>query len=91
MSCAQLPVFDLSFLSSGKHPSTKFFQDLNEACKANGFFQIINHGVPVRLQESILDIAKRFYALPLESKEKLSLSHSLNRLGKIETFHFNVI
>ena len=86
MSHTSLPVFDLSFISSGEEPPTDLLQRMNKACRGNGFFQIVNHGVPISLQEIMLDVTREFYALSLESKEELSLSYSYKRRGKVRNF-----
>lgn len=43
---------------------------VREACLAKGFFQIVNHGVPEKLQEAMFEQSKDFFSLPLEQKEK---------------------
>lgn len=83
MSLALLPIFDLSFLASDTQPSAELLQRVDKACRGNGFFQILNHGVPVSLQQDMMDVTQKLYSLPLESKMRLSLSSSHKRRGKI--------
>ncbi|KAI3753923.1 hypothetical protein L2E82_25988 [Cichorium intybus] len=47
------------------------------ACKW-GFFQIVNHGVPIRVLEDVKDATHKFYALPAEEKQKYSKEWSVS-------------
>nr|GLL32570.1 feruloyl CoA ortho-hydroxylase 2-like [Ipomoea trifida] len=47
-----------------------------EAAEEWGFFQIINHGVPVELLESLKAATYRFFRLPVEEKRKYSKANS---------------
>ncbi|TMW82719.1 hypothetical protein EJD97_005150 [Solanum chilense] len=52
------------------------FDDLNvkksiqEAARKWGFFQIINHGIPIEVLEDLKDAAHKFFELPAEEKVK---------------------
>ncbi|KAG5578449.1 hypothetical protein H5410_058583 [Solanum commersonii] len=52
------------------------FDDLNveksiqEAASKWGFFQIINHGIPIEVLENLKDAAHKFFELPAEEKVK---------------------
>ena len=83
MSLALLPTFDLSFLAFGTHPSPELLQGEDKACRGNGFFQVLNYGVAVSLQQNMMDVTRKLYSLPLKSKMKLSLSSFHKRRGKI--------
>jgi isopenicillin N synthase-like dioxygenase len=39
---------------------------IRETCKNTGFFYVKNHGVPEDLQQSIMESAEQFFALPRE-------------------------
>lgn len=43
---------------------------IRQACERFGFFQLINHDVPVELQHQVIDKCKELFKLPLEIKEK---------------------
>ncbi|KAJ8623171.1 hypothetical protein MRB53_031700 [Persea americana] len=47
---------------------------LAAACEEWGFFQVVNHGINTRLLESIQKVAKEFFMLPLEEKEKYPMA-----------------
>lgn len=49
---------------------------VRKSCLYNGFFQIINHSVPLELQKGALDSAKKFFNLPQEEKNKASKNNN---------------
>ncbi|CAD5195478.1 unnamed protein product [Musa acuminata subsp. malaccensis] len=68
-----VPVIDLSRLGScsSKTPERESeMAKLAAACEGWGFFQVINHGVEHELLEKMEKLAKEFFMLPLEEKEK---------------------
>ncbi|KAL7003759.1 Protein DOWNY MILDEW RESISTANCE 6 [Sarracenia purpurea var. burkii] len=64
--CEDVPIIDL-----GCGDRILIIQQIGEACRTYGFFQVINHGVPVELVEKMLEVAEEFFALPVEEKMKL--------------------
>ncbi|XP_031250571.1 probable 2-oxoglutarate-dependent dioxygenase At5g05600 [Pistacia vera] len=67
-----IPLIDLSVLSS---PDDTFedalVAEIGDACKKWGFFQVINHGVPLKKRQRIEEAARKFFAQPLEEKRKV--------------------
>lgn len=65
-----IPIIDFSFLIS---PDTavrsQVIQDLHNACKEWGFFQVINHGVPETLMNMVIEKAGEFFELTDEEKK----------------------
>ncbi|KAL7120952.1 hypothetical protein ACP275_02G153800 [Erythranthe tilingii] len=66
-----LPVIDLSSLDNPLLRS-RLVGQVSLACKEFGFFQVINHGIPVSLTKDALDVAKEFFDLPNETKMRLA-------------------
>ncbi|KAI3498423.1 hypothetical protein L1887_34198 [Cichorium endivia] len=62
-----LPVIDLSLLNDPLRRS-QAINEIHAACNKLGFFQVINHGIPISVMQDALDTAKDFFNLP--SKEK---------------------
>ncbi|KAG0620488.1 hypothetical protein M758_4G220000 [Ceratodon purpureus] len=57
-----LPVIDLA------EGGPDVVAQIGQACSEWGFFQVVNHGVPVELLERMRQIGAHFYARPLEEK-----------------------
>ncbi|KDP38252.1 hypothetical protein JCGZ_04895 [Jatropha curcas] len=76
-----IPVIDLSTASS-----SELVQQIGNACKDWGFFQVINHGVPLEKREKIFDASARFFAQPLEEKSKVRRD-AKKVLGYYDTEH----
>ncbi|RWV97218.1 hypothetical protein GW17_00040015 [Ensete ventricosum] len=65
ISDAHIPVVDLSSPDKS-HVSAQ----IGDACRSYGFFQVLNHGVPVELMVKMMVIALEFFRLPREEKVK---------------------
>ena len=70
-----VPLIDLSLILSSNNVSAIEFEGLvkevGDACKEWGFFQVINHGVPLGKREKIDDASRKFFAQSLEEKGKV--------------------
>ncbi|XP_021824897.1 protein DMR6-LIKE OXYGENASE 2-like [Prunus avium] len=75
----EIPIIDLSVLSSPDE-TRKVVSEIGHACKNWGFFQVINHGVPLELARKIEEVAKTFFELPAEEKKKVKRD-MVNALG----------
>eukprot|EP01018_Ginkgo_biloba_P034361 Gb_06109 [translate_table: standard] len=64
-----IPVIDLAGIDNIDQHS-KIVGQLGQACQEWGFFQIINHGIPLSLLESVKRVSQQFFDLPLEDKRK---------------------
>ncbi|KAH9780386.1 Fe2OG dioxygenase domain-containing protein [Citrus sinensis] len=64
--CKNVPVIDLAC-----DDRSLIVQQVADACKNYGFFQAINHEVPLETVERVLEVAKEFFNLPVEEKLKL--------------------
>ncbi|KAG9459479.1 hypothetical protein H6P81_003987 [Aristolochia fimbriata] len=70
----QIPIIDLSALinNSDAHPGrrTRIVQQVGDAARRFGFFQIVNHGIPISVMDSTISAIKAFHQLPTEEKKK---------------------
>ncbi|KAM7276224.1 hypothetical protein ACFE04_018090 [Oxalis oulophora] len=66
-----LPIVDLSHLQDPALRSHTI-DEIRNACKAFGFFQVINHGITPSVMNDALDAATEFFNLPFEVKELLA-------------------
>ncbi|HEX6997267.1 MAG TPA: 2-oxoglutarate and iron-dependent oxygenase domain-containing protein [Gammaproteobacteria bacterium] len=74
----ELPELDLrGFLADPTGPAGAAFVDaLLEACHGPGFCYLAGHGVPPELDRAILDVARRFFALPEAERRALAIANS---------------
>jgi len=63
------PVIDLAGLEDSDQ-RLKIVSQLVQASQEWGFFQIINHGIPLSLLESVKRVSQEFFGLSLEEKRK---------------------
>ncbi|CAA2986383.1 protein DOWNY MILDEW RESISTANCE 6-like [Olea europaea var. sylvestris] len=61
-----VPMIDL-----GCEDESSIIQQIGDACRDYGLFQVTNHGVPEEIMEKMLKVADEFFHLPLEEKMKL--------------------
>ncbi|KAF5615593.1 Oxoglutarate iron-dependent oxygenase [Fusarium tjaetaba] len=85
------PVIDFSdYLSGDQKRMEHCAAQIREACLTQGFFQIVNHGIPLSLQKEMFKVSKEFFDLPLE--EKMKLDKSLNSYNRgYEVMHGQMI
>ena len=48
-------------------------QRMGEACRAHGFFYIVNHGIDESLGQRLEDLSRRFFALPESTKARFAM------------------
>lgn len=84
-----IPLIDLSPLTSPNDvPAAKeaLVAEIREASKNWGFFQVINHGVPLEKREKLELAAKKFFAQSTDEKRKVRRDEK-NPLGYYDTEH----
>ncbi|KAJ7555077.1 hypothetical protein O6H91_05G021300 [Diphasiastrum complanatum] len=63
-----VPVIDFSGLQEDDRKQ-ETMSDIAKACEEWGFFQLINHGIPLPLIAKTRRVAKQFFDLPIEEKQ----------------------
>ncbi|KAK2991460.1 hypothetical protein RJ640_016495, partial [Escallonia rubra] len=85
------PLIDISPINSPEYFSnTKgkehLVSEIGEACTKWGFFQVINHGVPLQRLENVQSAVKKFFDQPKEEQLKVRRDE-LNPFGYSESDH----
>jgi isopenicillin N synthase-like dioxygenase len=82
VSNAALPIIDIGGLSSSSLNDRKAVAErLRAACLNNGFFYVVNHGVPERLVDALFDQTRRFFDSPAAAKRAVDKSLSFCQRG----------
>ncbi|XP_057836524.1 protein DMR6-LIKE OXYGENASE 1 [Cryptomeria japonica] len=81
-----IPVIDLKNLDGPARKSV--VNEIKRACEEDGFFQIVNHGVPEALMKRMMDVAKEFFEMPPEDRACL-YSDDPRQLVRLST-SFNI-
>ncbi|KAG5514554.1 hypothetical protein RHGRI_035830 [Rhododendron griersonianum] len=66
----QVPVISLDGVESGGGRRAEVVEEIREAAGAWGFFQIVNHGVPLSVMNGVLESVRRFNEQPSEVKKE---------------------
>ncbi|XP_062096966.1 flavonol synthase/flavanone 3-hydroxylase-like [Humulus lupulus] len=75
-----IPLIDLS------RPIDDLAREIGGACSQWGFFQVINHGVPLDSRQKLESAAREFFALPQEEKRRVKRD-AVKVLGYYDTEH----
>ena len=73
MSQQALPVIDISALVSGES-AEHVAVEMGRACREQGFFYIVGHGISITLQEQLEQLSREFFALDLETKMAIRMA-----------------
>jgi isopenicillin N synthase-like dioxygenase len=65
-----VPIIDFQRLANGL-VTEQVVQEIAEACKNWGFFQIVNYGFPDNLIQKVLSCSRHFFDLPVAAKESI--------------------
>ncbi|KAJ6850692.1 protein DMR6-LIKE OXYGENASE 1-like [Iris pallida] len=74
-----LPVIDFGLLTEGTPDQrSKAVRELNRACQDWGFFLLVNHGVPEKMREEMMDKFKGFFDLTPGEKGEYANTDVMN-------------
>jgi isopenicillin N synthase-like dioxygenase len=82
VSHSALPIIDIGGLSSNSLTDRKAVAErLRAACLDNGFFYVVNHGVPENLIDALFDETRRFFDSSAATKSAVDKSLSFCQRG----------
>ncbi|KAK6942714.1 Non-hem dioxygenase N-terminal domain [Dillenia turbinata] len=67
-NCTNLPIIDFAQLQGSNR--SQVLKNLSKACEENGLFQLVNHGIPRDVLNSMRDVTRRFFELPYEERSQ---------------------
>lgn len=74
MTAPAVPVIDVAPLVTGSGDRAAVARQLDDACRAAGFFSVVGHGVPDELRSRLQRRGRAFFALPEEEKAEVAMS-----------------
>ncbi|CAA2958339.1 deacetoxyvindoline 4-hydroxylase-like [Olea europaea subsp. europaea] len=77
----QVPTIDLTGIETDHDHRKEIINDLTQASKDCGFFQVLNHGIPPSVLDGMLEGIRRFHEQDAEIKKEF---YSRDRLKKVK-------
>ncbi|KAJ4849362.1 hypothetical protein Tsubulata_037733, partial [Turnera subulata] len=65
-----IPVVDLAGIRENQSSRREIIGKIRDACKKWGFFQVINHEIPINVMDEMIEGVRRFHELDTEVKQK---------------------
>ncbi|XP_075653222.1 1-aminocyclopropane-1-carboxylate oxidase homolog 1-like [Castanea sativa] len=65
-----IPVIDLEGIHNNSILRTKVIDKVRDACEKWGFFQVVNHGIPVNVLDEMINGIQRFHEQDTEEKKE---------------------
>ncbi|KAL5759929.1 hypothetical protein ACOSP7_018433 [Xanthoceras sorbifolium] len=92
---ASIPIIDLIDYSENDDenkddvPSSLLVEKISQACEEYGFFQIINHGIPEELCNTMMAVTYEFFELPPEERNQFYTTDHTKQV-KLFNYYLNV-
>ena len=81
VAAGEVPVIDIGSLGDASASEAAVGAEIRRACEATGFFYIANHGIAVGTLAELFAQSRRFFALPLATRQAVHLTRSMAYRG----------
>ncbi|MGK0226064.1 MAG: isopenicillin N synthase-like dioxygenase, partial [Thermoproteota archaeon] len=81
MAFTSIPIVDGSAVLGSDGVPADFAAEFTDICHHVGFALVTNHGISTDLQGETFDLMKRFFELPLETKQLIDKTNSAQFRG----------
>ncbi|KAK6278874.1 hypothetical protein POUND7_019141 [Theobroma cacao] len=82
----RIPVIDLEGVKKDPGTRQEIVEKVRDASKTLGFFQVVNHGIPLSVLEEMKDGARRFFEQDLEVKKQFHTRDYTKRVAYNSNF-----
>jgi isopenicillin N synthase-like dioxygenase len=74
---SSFPVIDIStFATASREQKQTLAGGVDDVCRETGFLAVVGHGIPEAISARALDMARRFFDLPLEQKLSVKMPYA---------------
>ncbi|KAF5194684.1 1-aminocyclopropane-1-carboxylate oxidase-like protein, partial [Thalictrum thalictroides] len=80
-----IPVIDIEGVDKNVNVRKRIVEEIRDASETWGFFQLLNHDIPLNVMDEIIDVVRRFHEQPQEVKAEYYTRDRLKKVG----FHSN--
>ncbi|XP_006367031.1 1-aminocyclopropane-1-carboxylate oxidase homolog 1-like [Solanum tuberosum] len=77
---AQIPIIDIEGINEDDFRRRRIVEEVGEACKTWGFFQVVNHGVPQHVMDEMIGGIRSFHEQPNDIKREF---YSMDPMKKV--------
>lgn len=69
-SVSSVPIIDFEGIDGGPAQRGEIIKEVRDACEKWGFFQMVNHGIPARVMDDMIEGVRRFHEQDAEAKKR---------------------
>ncbi|KAJ0093141.1 hypothetical protein Patl1_25160 [Pistacia atlantica] len=66
----KIPIIDLQGVKNDERSRVEIIEKVKNACEKFGFFQVVNHGIPVTILDKVIDGIRKFHEQDVDIKKE---------------------